>query len=75
MTEILMVGQIHDSRELIIEQLRDLRVRVNEILFCNPTEQQLHDMMDGLMALHGATKGVAKYHNAEDMVTVMFTAR
>ena len=41
-----------ETRESIIEDLRKLGVKVNQILAYHPTDKQLKDMRDGLMRLN-----------------------
>ena len=43
-----------ESPESIIEELRNLGVRVSDILSYHPTYEQLKEMRDGLMTLHCA---------------------
>ena len=40
-----------ETRESLIEDLRRLGVRVNQILSYKPSDQQLRDMRDGLLRL------------------------
>ena len=41
-----------ETRESIIEDLRRLGVKVNQILMYRPTDQQLREMRDGLLRLN-----------------------
>ena len=41
-----------ESRESIIADLRRLGVQVNQILSYRPTDQQLKDILDGLLRLN-----------------------
>jgi hypothetical protein len=64
-----------DSRESIIEDLRDFGVKVNQILVLNPTDQQLKDMRDGLMRLYAASKTVSKYRLSETTVVPVYKSQ
>jgi hypothetical protein len=61
-----------ESRESIIEDLRDLGVRANDVLLCNPTDEQLAKMRDGLMSLYAAIKAAPRYLNSEEKVILVF---
>ena len=41
-----------ETRESIIEDLRRLGVKINQILTYHPTDQQLKDMREGLLKLN-----------------------
>jgi hypothetical protein len=51
-----LIHALHEPREVIVEELSELGVRVNEILLCGPTYSQLKGMRDGLRVLHDAIK-------------------
>lgn len=42
-----------ETRESLIEDLRNLGVRLNEILACRPTDRELKEIRDGLLRLGG----------------------
>jgi hypothetical protein len=61
-----------NSRESIIEDLRDLGVNTNAILCYNPTDEQLRDMRDGLMKLCKATKVAIRYRTIQSKAIPVF---
>jgi hypothetical protein len=63
---------IRNSRESIIEDLRDLGVNISAILSCNPTDKQLRDMRDGLMKLCKATKVAIRYRTIQNKAIPVF---
>jgi hypothetical protein len=49
-----------ETRESIIEDLRKLGVKINQILVYNPTTDQLKELRDGMMRLNMPRKPVEK---------------